>query len=276
MSGMKVKKIEVDKGVAFGDGKLTFIAGPCVIESRRMALDIAKRLTALAKELKVGYVFKASFDKANRTSVDSFRGPGIDEGLDILAEIRATFDVPVLTDVHEPWQCARAAQVCDILQIPAFLARQTDLLVAAGETGAVVNVKKGQFMAPEDMGQVIRKIESTGNRRILLCERGSSFGYRNLVADMRSLAIMREFGYPVVFDATHSVQRPGGLGTGSGGDGKYAPLLAQAATAVGVDGVFMETHPNPAKALSDGANALPLKAVAPLWKKLVKIAEVVK
>ena len=290
MSGMKVKKIEVDKGVAFGDGKLTFIAGPCVIESRRMALDIAKRLTALAKELKVGYVFKASFDKANRTSVDSFRGPGIDEGLDILAEIRATFDVPVLTDVHEPWQCARAAQVCDILQIPAFLARQTDLVIAAGETGAVVNVKKGQFMAPEDMGQVIRKIESTGNRRILLCERGSSFGYRNLVADMRSLAIMREFGYPVVFDATHSVQRPGGLGTGSGGDGRFAPalaraavatgvdapLLAQAATAVGVDGVFMETHPNPAKALSDGANALPLKAVAPLWKKLVKIAEVVK
>ena len=170
---------------------------------------------------------------------------GIDEGLDILAEIRATFDVPVLTDVHEPWQCARAAQVCDILQIPAFLARQTDLVIAAGETGAVVNVKKGQFMAPEDMGQVIRKIESTGNRRILLCERGSSFGYRNLVADMRSLAIMREFGYPVVFDATHSVQRPGGLGTGSGGDGKYAPLLAQAATAVGVDGVFMETHPSP-------------------------------
>ena len=273
---MKVKKIEVDKGVAFGNGKMTFIAGPCVIESRRMALDIAKRLTALAKELKVGYVFKASFDKANRTSVDSFRGPGIDEGLDILAEIRATFDVPVITDVHEPWQCARAAEVCDILQIPAVLARQTDLVVAAGETGAVVNVKKGQFMAPEDMGQVIRKIESTGNRRILLCERGSSFGYRNLVADMRSLAIMRDFGYPVVFDATHSVQRPGGLGTGSGGDGKYAPLLAQAAAAVGVDGVFMETHPNPAKALSDGANALPLKAVAPLWKKLVKIAEVVK
>ena len=270
---MKVKKIEVDKGVAFGNGKLTFIAGPCVIESRRMALDIAKKLTALARELKVGYVFKASFDKANRTSVDSFRGPGIDEGLDILAEIRSTFGVPVLTDVHEPWQCARAAQVCDILQIPAFLARQTDLVIAAGETGAVVNVKKGQFMAPEDMGQVIRKIESTGNRRILLCERGSSFGYRNLVADMRSLAIMRDFGYPVVFDATHSVQRPGGLGTGSGGDGKYAPLLAQAATAVGVDGVFMETHPNPKKALSDGANALPLKGVAPLWKTLLKVKE---
>ena len=276
MSGMKVKKIEVDKGVAFGDGKLTFIAGPCVIESRRMALDIAKRLTALAKELKVGYVFKASFDKANRTSVDSFRGPGIDEGLDILAEIRATFDVPVLTDVHEPWQCARAAQVCDILQIPAFLARQTDLVIAAGETGAVVNVKKGQFMAPEDMGQVIRKIESTGNRRILLCERGSSFGYRNLVADMRSLAIMREFGYPVVFDATHSVQRPGGLGTGSGGDGKYAPLIARAAVATGsVDGVFMETHVNPKVAKSDAANAIRFAEVERLWKTLLKVREAV-
>ena len=276
MGGMKVKKIEVDKGVAFGDGKLTFIAGPCVIESRRMALDIAKRLTALAKDLKVGYVFKASFDKANRTSVDSFRGPGIDEGLDILAEIRATFDVPVLTDVHEPWQCARAAQVCDILQIPAFLARQTDLVIAAGETGAVVNVKKGQFMAPEDMGQVIRKIESTGNRRILLCERGSSFGYRNLVADMRSLAIMREFGYPVVFDATHSVQRPGGLGTGSGGDGKYAPLIARAAVATGsVDGVFMETHVNPKVAKSDAANAIRFAEVERLWKTLLKVREAV-
>ena len=273
---MKVKKIEVDKGVAFGDGKLTFIAGPCVIESRRMALDIAKRLTALAKEMKVGYVFKASFDKANRTSVDSFRGPGIDEGLDILAEIRSTFDVPVVTDVHEPWQCARAAQVCDILQIPAFLARQTDLVIAAGETGAVVNVKKGQFMAPEDMGQVIRKIESTGNKRIVLCERGSSFGYRNLVADMRSLLVLRELGYPVVMDATHSVQRPGGLGTGSGGDGKYAPALARAAVATGVDGVFMETHVNPKVAKSDAANAIRFAEVEKLWKTLIAIDGVVK
>ena len=276
MGTMKVKKIEVDKGVAFGNGKLTFIAGPCVIESRRMAMDIAKKLTALAKELKVGYVFKASFDKANRTSVDSFRGPGIDEGLDILAEIRATFGVPVVTDVHEPWQCARAAQVCDILQIPAFLARQTDLVIAAGETGAVVNVKKGQFMAPEDMGQVIRKIESTGNRRILLCERGSSFGYRNLVADMRSLLIMRELGCPVVMDATHSVQRPGGLGNGSGGDGKYAPALARAAVATGVDGVFMETHLNPKVAKSDAANAIKFSEVEGLWKKLVAIDRVVR
>jgi 2-dehydro-3-deoxyphosphooctonate aldolase (KDO 8-P synthase) len=271
-----MKKVLVDKGVVFGDGRLAFIAGPCVIESRRMAMDIASKLSELAAKLGVGYVFKASFDKANRTSVDSFRGPGIDKGLEILSEIRAKFDVPVITDVHEPWQCRVAAEVCDILQIPAFLARQTDLLVAAGETGAVVNVKKGQFMAPEDMLQVVRKIESTGNRRILLCERGSSFGYRNLVADMRSLPIMRSLGYPVVMDATHSVQRPGGLGTGSGGDGKYAPVLARAAVAAGVDGVFMETHMNPKVAKSDAANALKLSEVGKLWEKLVKINEIVR
>ena len=194
---------------------------------------------------------------------------------DILAEIREKFEVPVLTDVHEPWQCARVAEVCDVLQIPAFLARQTDLVVAAGETGAVVNVKKGQFMAPEDMVNVIRKIESTGNRRIVLCERGASFGYRNLVADMRSLLIMRETGYPVVFDATHSVQRPGGLGTGSGGDGRFAPALARAAVATGVDGVFMETHVNPKKALSDAANAIPFHDVRALWTRLLAIHEVV-
>ena len=273
---MKVRKIEVDKGVAFGGNRLVFIAGPCVIESRAMAVGLARRLKALSVALGVPYVFKASFDKANRTSVDSFRGPGLEKGLDILAEIRERFDVPVLTDVHEPWQCLRVAEVCDILQIPAFLARQTDLVVAAGETGAVVNVKKGQFMAPEDMVNVIRKIESTGNRRIVLCERGASFGYRNLVADMRSLAIMRETGYPVVFDATHSVQRPGGLGTGSGGDGRFAPILARAAVATGVDGVFMETHVNPAKALSDSANAIALRDVGALWRKLLAIDAIVK
>ncbi len=270
-----MKKIAVDKGVAFGDGGLAFIAGPCVIESREMALELARRLSALARKLKVPYVFKASFDKANRTSVDSFRGPGIDKGLEILAEIRQKYDVPVLTDVHEPWQCKPVAEVCDVLQIPAFLARQTDLVVAAGETGAVVNVKKGQFMAPEDMAQVIRKIESTGNKRIVLCERGSSFGYRNLVADMRSLLIMRELGYPVVMDATHSVQRPGGLGTGSGGDGKYAPALARAAVATGVDAVFMETHLNPKVAKSDAANAIKFSEVEKLWKTLLKIHAVV-
>ena len=268
---VKVRRVEVDKGVAFGGDRLVFIAGPCVIESRAMALDLARRLSLLAARLKVPYIFKASFDKANRTSVDSFRGPGIEKGLDILAEIRERFNVPVLTDVHEPWQCARAAQVCDVLQIPAFLARQTDLVTAAGETGAVVNVKKGQFMAPEDMANVIAKIASTGNRRIVLCERGASFGYRNLVADMRSLLIMREMGYPVVFDATHSVQRPGGLGTGSGGDGRFAPALARAAVATGVDGVFMETHVTPAKALSDAANAIAFRNVEALWRKLLAI-----
>ena len=273
--GKAVRKVAVDKGVVFGDGRLTFIAGPCVIESRRMAIDLAGRLCALAKKLGAPFVFKASFDKANRTSVDSYRGPGIETGLEILAEIRSKFGVPVLTDVHEPWQCARAAEVCDVLQIPAFLARQTDLVLAAGETGAVVNVKKGQFMAPEDMAQVVRKVESTGNKRIVLCERGASFGYRNLVADMRSLAIMRELGCPVVFDATHSVQRPGGLGTGSGGDGRFAPLLARAAVATGVDGVFMETHVNPAKALSDAANAIAFRDVEALWRKLLAIHAVV-
>lgn len=266
-----MKKVLVDKGVSFGDGGLTFIAGPCVIESREMVLDLAKRLTALAKKLKAKLIFKASFDKANRTSVDSFRGPGLEKGLEVLAEVRSTFDVPVLTDIHEPWQAKPVAEVCDVLQIPAFLARQTDLVVAAGETGAVVNVKKGQFMAPEDMAQVIRKIESTGNRRIVLCERGASFGYHNLVADMRSLLIMRELGYPVVMDATHSVQRPGGLGTGSGGDGKYAPAIARAAVATGVDGVFMETHMNPKVAKSDAANAIRFAELEKLWKVLLQI-----
>ena len=266
----RMKKVTVDKGVSFGGGKLVFIAGPCVMESRAMTLDLAAKLSALARELKVGFVFKASFDKANRTSVDSFRGPGIDEGLDILAEVRSKYGVPVLTDVHEPWQCARVAEVCDILQIPAFLARQTDLVLAAGATGAVVNVK-GQFMAPEDMAQVVKKIESTGNKRIILCERGSSFGYRNLVVDMRSLPIMRSLGYPVVMDATHAVQHPGGLGGASGGDGKYAPIIARAAVAVGVDGVFMETHINPKVAKSDAANAIRFAEVKRLWRTLIKI-----
>ena len=266
-----MRKVVVDKGVVFGGGGLVFIAGPCVIESRAMALDLAERLSRLARHLKTSFIFKASFDKANRTSVDSFRGPGIDKGLDILSEVRAKFGVPVLTDIHEPWQAKPAAEVCDVLQIPAFLARQTDLVVAAGRTGVVVNVKKGQFMAPEDMAQVVRKIESTGNRRIVLCERGSSFGYRNLVADMRSLPIMRELGCPVVMDATHAVQRPGGLGSGSGGDGRFAPLLARAAVAVGVDGVFMETHLDPSKAKSDAANAIRFSEIEKLWKVLLKI-----
>ena len=217
------------------------------------------------------YVFKASFDKANRTSVEAFRGPGLDRGLEVLREIRERFGVPVLTDIHESHQAEAVAAVADVLQIPAFLCRQTDLLVAAGRTGKVVNVKKAQFLAPEDMAHVIRKIESTGNRRILLTERGSTFGYHNLVADMRNLLIMRETGYPVIFDATHSVQRPGGAGGCSGGDGRWAPALARAAVATGCDGLFIETHLHPERALSDKDNAIPFRQLETLWRRLVEI-----
>ncbi|MBR1608288.1 MAG: 3-deoxy-8-phosphooctulonate synthase [Kiritimatiellae bacterium] len=263
--------------VAWGPGApLSLIAGPCVIESRAHCVGIALKLAALSRRLGIPLAFKASFDKANRSSVDSYRGPGIDEGLDILAEARERSGLPVVTDVHEPWQAARCAKAgIDVIQIPAFLCRQTDLLVAAGETGKVVNVKKMQGMAPEAMAQVVRKIEATGNRRILLTERGESFGYGNLVADMRNLMIMRGLGFPAVFDATHSVQRPGALGTGSGGDSKWAPALACAAVATGsCDGVFLETHENPPAALSDAANCIPLSSVGPLWKKLAAIAAV--
>ena len=259
------------QNVAFGNGALAFIAGPCVIESREGCLSIARELKAIAERLSVPFVFKASFDKANRTSIDSYRGPGLEKGLEILREVKETFGLPILTDIHEPHQAAPVAKVADIIQIPAFLCRQTDLLLAAGETGAAVNVKKAQFLAPEDMANVVGKIASTGNRRIILTERGTSFGYHNLVVDMRSLPIMGAIGYPVVFDATHSVQRPGGAGSHSGGDGKWAPLLARAAVAAGCDGVFMETHPNPPEALSDSANALPLAAIEALWRDLLAI-----
>ncbi|QBG47134.1 3-deoxy-8-phosphooctulonate synthase [Verrucomicrobia bacterium S94] len=257
------------KGVKFG-GKnpLAMIAGPCVIESREGCMAIADRLVRLSKKQNIPFVFKASYDKANRTSIDSFRGPGIEKGLEILSEIKAKYDIPVLTDVHSVEEVKIAAQVVDIIQLPAFMIRQTDFVVAAGESGAVVNVKKAQFAAPWDMVNVVKKIESTGNRKILLTERGASFGYNTLVADMRSLIIMREFGYPVIFDATHSVQSPGGQGDTSGGDGRFAPYLAKAAAAVGVDGMFIETHPNPAEALSDGPNMIPTKDLPGLWKKL--------
>ena len=263
-------------GVSFGKSKpLALMAGPCVIESREHSLELAGKLAAMAKRYKVPYVFKASFDKANRSSVTSFRGPGIEAGLDILSEVRNTLGVPIVTDIHEPWQAYEAAKYVDILQIPAFLCRQTDLLIAAGETGCVINVKKMQSMAAEDMEHVIAKIESTGNHKILLTERGASFGYRNLVADMRSLLVMREFGYPVIFDATHSVQRPGALGGGSGGDGRWAPALARAAVATGaVDGLFIETHETPEQALSDAANSIALAKLPALWKQLTAIAEV--
>ena len=260
-------------GILFGPrSPLALMAGPCVIESREKCLGLAGRLVRWARRAQVPLIFKASFDKANRSSLDAFRGPGLEEGLDILLEVKTTFNVPIVTDIHEPWQAERAARVADILQIPAFLCRQTDLLLAAGETGRVVNVKKGQFLAAEDMANVVRKIESTGNRSILLTERGESFGYHNLVADMRNLMVLRGLGYPVVFDATHSVQRPGGMGGSTGGDARWAPALARAAVATGAaDGLFLETHPNPAEALSDKANALPLRNLPALWRQLVAI-----
>ncbi|HMP73679.1 MAG TPA: 3-deoxy-8-phosphooctulonate synthase [Kiritimatiellia bacterium] len=258
-----------------GKARLALISGPCVIESRKGCVDLAGRLAKWAEGEAVPLVFKASYDKANRSSIHGFRGPGLEAGLEILREVKERFGLPLLTDVHSPGEAEAAAKVVDVIQIPAFLCRQTDLLVAAGETGAVVNVKKGQFMAPWDMKQVIGKVESTGNRRIVLTERGSSFGYNNLVADMRSLLEMGELGYPVVFDATHSVQRPGGGGDYTAGDGKWAPYLARAAVAAGCDGIFMETHVNPAKALSDKENAVALKVLERLWPQLKGIDELV-
>jgi 2-dehydro-3-deoxyphosphooctonate aldolase (KDO 8-P synthase) len=263
-------------GVRIGGKKpLAFISGPCVIESRKKCLDTARRLVELAKAESIPLVFKASYDKANRSSHTAYRGPGLAAGLEILAEVRETFKVPVLTDVHAAADVAAVAAVVDVIQIPAFLCRQTDILIAAGETGKTVNVKKGQFLAPWDMKNVIAKIASTGNTSIILTERGSSFGYNNLVADMRSLLEMRELGYPVVFDATHSVQRPGGGGTYTAGDGKWAPYLARAAVAAGCNGIFMETHLNPAEALSDKENAVPFKELKSLWRLLRGIDELV-
>jgi 2-dehydro-3-deoxyphosphooctonate aldolase (KDO 8-P synthase) len=270
------KIVQVTDTVSFGTKALTLMAGPCVIESHDACLELAEALVGLTQKLGIPYIFKASFDKANRTSLSAYRGPGLEKGLETLAEVKSRFNVPIVTDIHEPWQCEPVAEVCDVLQIPAFLCRQTDLVVAAAKTGRVINVKKGQFMAPEDMVNVVRKIESEGNNRIVLIERGASFGYHNLVADMRSLLVMRELGYPVVFDATHSVQRPGGLGTGSGGDGRWAPALARAAVATGVDGLFMETHFNPPEALSDAANAIAFSALEDLLTKLQNINNIVK
>ncbi len=268
-----VKAVKAGR-VRFGGGApLALMAGPCVIESRDMAFDLAARLSALARKERIPLVFKASYDKANRTSAKAFRGPGLAKGLDILAAIKATFNVPILVDVHQVSDVTPAAEVADILQLPAFLCRQTDLVLALGESGRVVNIKKGQFLAPWDIRHVIEKVERTGNRNILLTERGVSFGYNNLVADFRSLLIMRQFGYPVVFDATHSVQLPGGREEGTGGDGQWAPYLSRAAVAVGCDALFWETHRNPPKAKSDKDNALPLGSLAPLWRQCRRIDE---
>jgi 2-dehydro-3-deoxyphosphooctonate aldolase (KDO 8-P synthase) len=251
-----------------GGSPLALIAGPCVIESRRKCLDLASRLAELAAEERIPLVFKASYDKANRSSHSSYRGPGLEAGLAVLAEVKARFKLPVLTDVHAVNEVEPAAGVVDAIQIPAFLCRQTDLVIAVSRSGCVVNVKKGQFLAPWDMAAVIRKVESCGCRRLLLTERGASFGYNNLVADMRSLLVMGGTGYPVVFDATHSVQRPGGAGDRSSGDGRWAPALARAAVATGCDAVFMEVHVDPRKALSDADNAVPVRELRKTWRVL--------
>ncbi|MBB2198252.1 3-deoxy-8-phosphooctulonate synthase [Gluconacetobacter sp. 1c LMG 22058] len=244
------------------------IAGPCQIESEAHTMEMAEALCAIARETGVGLIYKSSFDKANRTSIGAARGVGMASGLDILARVRERFGIPVLTDVHAAEQCAAVAEAVDVLQIPAFLCRQTDLLLAAGETGAAINVKKGQFLAPWDMKNVAAKIASSGNERIMLCERGTSFGYNTLVNDMRGLPIMAETGYPVVYDATHSVQQPGGLGGSSGGQREYAPILARAALAIGVAAVFIETHQDPDHAPSDGPNMIPISEMKPLIERL--------
>jgi 2-dehydro-3-deoxyphosphooctonate aldolase (KDO 8-P synthase) len=258
------------------DRPLFLIAGPCVIESEALAQETAGQLKELTGELGIPFVYKSSFDKANRSSIGGFRGPGMEEGLRILEDVRAKIGVPVLTDVHEDTPLAEVAAVVDVLQTPAFLCRQTNFILAAASQGRPVNIKKGQFLAPWDMKRVVEKARATGNERLMVCERGVSFGYNNLVSDMRSLAVMRETGCPVVFDATHSVQLPGGRGDSSGGQREFVPVLARAAVAAGVSGLFMETHPSPDQALSDGPNAWPLDAMRDLLATLVEIDRLVK
>jgi 2-dehydro-3-deoxyphosphooctonate aldolase (KDO 8-P synthase) len=252
-------------------GRLILIAGPCVIENERLCLRVASALKKLCDRLGVFYVFKASFDKANRTSAKSFRGPGLEEGLGVLAKVRARVGVPVLTDIHTEAQAAPASGAADILQIPAFLCRQTDLIAAAVRTGRIVNLKKGQFLSPEEMGQVLGKAKSAGGKKLLVTERGTTFGYHNLVADMRSIPILRRFGVPVIFDATHSVQLPGGGGDRSGGQREFAPVLARCALAAGASGIFLETHPDPDQALSDGPNMIPLAEMPALLRSLLRV-----
>ena len=258
------------------DQPLFLISGPCVVESEGLALDSAGRLKELTDELGIPFIYKSSYDKANRSSLDSFRGLGMDEGLRILSEVKRQIGVPVLTDVHEDTPFGEVADVVDVLQTPAFLCRQTNFIIKACSQGLPVNIKKGQFLAPWDMGNVVDKARSTGNDQIMVCERGASFGYNNLVSDMRSMAVMRETGCPVVFDATHSVQLPGGQGNRSGGQREFVPVLARAAVAAGVSGVFMESHPTPEKALSDGPNAWPLALMKDLLAELCEIDRLVK
>ncbi len=258
------------------NGKPLFlIAGPCVIESEELCLKVARSLRKTCERLGVTYIFKASYDKANRTSGKSRRGPGLEKGLQILKTVREKVNVPVLTDIHDEAQARAAAEVVDVIQIPAFLCRQTDLIEAAARTSVIVNLKKGQFLSPQEMGQVVKKAEAAGGKMLFVTDRGTTFGYNNLVSDMRSMPIMREFGWPVVFDATHSVQMPGGGGDKSSGNGEYAPVLARAAVAAGANGVFIETHPDPAKAWSDGPNMVPLKQMPKVLEQLVKVYKAV-
>ena len=259
-----------------GNSPLVLIAGPCVIESEKIVRDIAEKLKQITEDLRVPFIFKASYDKANRSSIKSFRGPGLKEGLKVLQKLKTDLDIPILSDVHKEEEVLPAAEVLDILQIPAFLCRQTDLLVKAANTGKPINVKKGQFMAPWDMKNVVNKLEESGNKKTLLTERGVTFGYNNLVVDMRSLVLMRDYGYPVVFDSTHSLQQPGGKGTMSGGQREMIPELARGAVAVGCDALFMETHPDPDQALSDGPNMLKLDLLPLLLEQLVTLDQIVR
>jgi 2-dehydro-3-deoxyphosphooctonate aldolase (KDO 8-P synthase) len=260
----------------FGDGRLAFLLGPCVVESAQHARFMAREIKDICAHVGVDFVYKSSFDKANRSSIESFRGQGMEFGLEVLAQVKAEIGVPVVTDIHEPWQVEKTAEVADILQIPAFLCRQTDLLVAAARSGKAVNVKKGQFLAPWDAKNIVDKLREAGGEKILLTERGASFGYNNLVVDLRSFPIMRSFGVPVVFDVTHSLQLPGGLGKATGGQAEYIEHFARAGVACGVDAVFMEVHDNPAKAPSDGPNQLPLGRLEKLLVKLKQIHELVR
>jgi 2-dehydro-3-deoxyphosphooctonate aldolase (KDO 8-P synthase) len=267
------RDVKIDSAVTVGGGKLFLIAGPCVLESRRHAFALALQAKTVCGKLGIPFIFKASFDKANRSSIASFRGPGLKKGLRILAEIKRELGVPVLSDVHETAQVEEAAEVLDVLQIPAFLCRQTDLLLAAAKTGKAVNIKKGQFLSPHDMKNAVEKIRSAGNPKILLTERGTMFGYNNLVVDVRSIPIMKGFGCPVVIDASHSVQKPGGQGASSGGERKFISLIAKAAVAAGADGVFLEVHDNPDKALSDKHNSFHIKELEALCRTLLRIRD---
>jgi 2-dehydro-3-deoxyphosphooctonate aldolase (KDO 8-P synthase) len=270
------KEIVVSPRVRIGgDNPLFLIAGPCVIESAEHALSVARTLKALADKLRIPFIFKASYDKANRSSLASFRGPGLKKGLEVLKAIKAELGVPVLSDVHETSQVGKAADVLDVIQIPAFLCRQTDLILEAAATGKPLNIKKGQFLSPQDMHNVVDKALSRGNDKIILTERGTSFGYNNLVLDVRSVAIMKAWGFPVVVDASHSVQKPGGQGASSGGDSEFIPILAKAGVSAGADGLFIEVHDNPPLALSDAYNSLKLTELEPLWSTLVRIRQAV-